>query len=191
MHAGIFDAGIGHVIISRRVGPQIAVGLFLVDVYCLGVKDAAAGFRTPAEYAALIERFRENEDLVEIEPACARKLVESAVAYARDPGLSPHKDCFEAAPLFGDIDPGGCPRDFEFGKDGKPLYISGPFEPEGRINMILGKLDEACGPDGYHFMIPEPGFETGEESEWMDEEDVFEDEDLEEDFNEELPDEDE
>src|SRR5215510_7036816 len=36
----VFGKGLGYVVVSRRSGEQVAAGIFLVDAYCLGVKDA-------------------------------------------------------------------------------------------------------------------------------------------------------
>ncbi|MBF0459676.1 MAG: hypothetical protein HQK99_17455 [Nitrospirae bacterium] len=45
------DMGMGHVMISRRVsGDRIAFYMFLLDIYCLGVKDAFSSTVTMAEY---------------------------------------------------------------------------------------------------------------------------------------------
>ncbi len=171
MNAGIFQSGIGHVLISRRIGALVAVGLFLLDVACLGAKDATFGLKSVAEYDALLERIRETEDLTEIEPACARKLIEGAVAYARGLGFEPHKDYHGAAQILGAIDADECPRTFEYGKDGKPLYISGPFDSQARINLICRTLEKSCGPGGFHYIVRLAGPEPEEDREWGDEED--------------------
>ncbi len=168
VHAGIFKSGIGHVLVSRRIGSQVAVGFFLLDVYCLGVKDAAFGLKSMAQYEALIERMRTTEDLTEIEPACARKLIVGAVAYARGLGFKPHKDYYGAALILGTIDPDECPKTFEYGKDGEPLYVSGPFDSQARINLICKTLERTCGSDGFHYIV---GLSEPEEDlDWVDEE---------------------
>ena len=69
------------------VGGQVAFAAFLVDRYCLGVKDAFCGFMAYAEYfEKLHERVAATGDMVTLKPAAARKLVEGAVEYAKNLG---------------------------------------------------------------------------------------------------------
>ncbi len=153
MPEALFRTGIGNVVISRKAGDTVYAGVFLVDVYCLGVKDAYLAVHSQGEFASFINRFSELGALSPTQPACARKLVEEAVAYAGDLGVAPYKDYRKAQVVFGNIDPGACPQSFVFGKDGKPLFVSGPHDSKARCNLIMAKLRKRCGPDGFHFMI--------------------------------------
>ncbi len=176
VHVGLFESGLGHVIVSRRLGTQVAGGVFLIDIYCLGAKDAMFGLWSLPDYGAMVERLLRTGDMAELEPACARKLIEGAVAYARGLGFKPHRDYHKAAPILGDIDPSQCSRVFEFGKDGKPLYVAGPFDSQARINLIRRTLEERCGSDGYHYLIPMSGLNPDESSEWTEEAEDADDE---------------
>jgi hypothetical protein len=90
----------------------------------------------------------------DVSPACARKIVEGAVEYARALGLHPHPDYHKTKGIFGDIDAGECPDEFEFGKDGKPFFIAGPNDTPERCRQILRALEQARGPGGYDYLIP-------------------------------------
>lgn len=169
MSGDLFETGLGHVIVSRRVGAGVAAGFFLVDVYCLGVKDAAFSLYTPGEYEAALDRLTTRQ-LREIEPACARKLIEGAVAYAGNLGIRPHKDYYKAAPILGDLDTDRCSQDFEYGKDGLPLYIPGPYDSPARITLIRRILEDRCGRDGYHFILGGTALELDQDPDWFDEE---------------------
>jgi len=160
----LFGIGIGHILVSRRLGKRIAVVSFLVDVYCLGVKDAL--FATvPAEaYDLIVERSGCGFPMVPIDPACARKLVEGAVAYAQNLGLRAHEDYEASKLIFGDIDVTACTTAFEFGKDGKPLFVSGPHDTSARCNLILAALEKHCGPKGFHYVLGPPGVDLDEGS---------------------------
>ncbi|MFB3132619.1 MAG: hypothetical protein ACE10K_08885, partial [Rhodothermales bacterium] len=81
------------------------------------------------------------------------KLVEESVDYARDLGFFPHKDYRKARKIFGDVDRAECKTEFEFGKDGKPFYVSGPYDSETKIRRIVDQLMERLGPDGFHFLV--------------------------------------
>lgn len=150
----LFDVGIGSVILARKLpGGDIAVGLFLVDVYCLGVKDAFFALRTKAEYNQMIDGRYDRDNLETLHPTCARKLVEGSVAYASDLGLKPHKDFAGARRIFGDLDPDACPRTFEYGKDGKPLFITGPNDSPSKARKIVDKLARKVGEENFDFVV--------------------------------------
>lgn len=163
MPEGIFQTGIGNVVISRRTGETVYAGVFLADVFCLGVKDAFLSALTRSEFDDLIDRFRGQAQMISIHPACARKLVEGAAAYAQDLGFSPHKDYRKAKVVFGDIDPAVCPQSFEFGRQGKPCFISGPYDSMTRCEKIIATLRSRCGPDGFHFQMGMGSNDLGEE----------------------------
>ncbi len=151
---GIFDAGIGDVVISRRMPyGEIAASVFLVDTYCLGVKDCFFTTVSNSEYENRMTHLRQNEDLERVEPEYALKLIEDAVAYAQGIGFNPHKEYPLVKGIFGSIDPSGCSSEFEFGKDGKPFYVSGPNQTEADSRRIISILNERLGPDGFHYMV--------------------------------------
>jgi len=148
--------GILVVSITRR-GPEgeIAVGNFLIDIYCLGAKDCFGRIMNSIEYRNYIEKLRERE-CIAVSPEDARKQIESAVEYARGLGIAPHPDYRIASHIFGNIDASASTRQFQYGKDGKPFYVQGPYESEARVDQILKQLTKSCGPDGFHFMLGGP-----------------------------------
>ncbi len=62
-----------------------------------------------------------KESMQTISPACARKLIEDCVAYAKNLGFSPDYDYKKAKNVLSDIKIYECFEDFEFGKDGKHM----------------------------------------------------------------------
>jgi len=153
MRRGLLEEGFGTVLISRKMGAMVASGVFLIDSFCLGVKSCFPRIQPEVAYWAMLESMQDREDLIGTDAACARKLVEGAVAFARDLGFEPDEDYGAARLIFGDIDPAACPQTYTFGKDGKPLFISGPYDTAERIKKIMNTLARRCGPDGYHFII--------------------------------------
>jgi len=155
MNSDLWQLGMGEVLISRRLPDgNVAVSLFLVDTLCLGVKDVVARILPEAEYRyELYEGLTERMSLTKIEPEYARKLVEEAVEYAAQWGLSPHPDYHKAKHIFGDIDAGACTEQFIFGKDGKPFYSAGPFDTPEKVRRIIGILS-THGQDAFHFIVP-------------------------------------
>ena len=42
---------------------------------------------------------------------------------------------------------------FEMGRDGKPLFVSGPYDTEARCRSIMARLEENCGAGHYDNML--------------------------------------
>jgi hypothetical protein len=156
------EGGIANVHLSREFpNGQVAAANFLVDTYCLGVKDCWAEVLHRTDYDNKYRRER-NPDMLpyrDIPPAEARRFIEQAVEYAAGIGFPPHPDCDKAMLLFGDIDPNDSDAVFEFGKDGKPLFIAGPNDTPERSKRIIAILMNNCGPDQFHFVAPIGGDE--------------------------------
>jgi hypothetical protein len=150
----LFALGLGHLVFSRlQPDGRIAFAAFLVDVFCLGVKDAFVTILSRDEYARHKRGWAMRESFRPIEPACFRKRVEGAVAYARELGFSPHADYALASQIFAGVQVMDCPTRFEYGQEGKPLYVSGPYETPARVEAILDQLERRLGPEGFHYLV--------------------------------------
>jgi hypothetical protein len=146
--------GLRTVYFVRKINDgRYAFMFILLDMYCLGVKDAGCRFCTLGEWEELLERGSGVQEFAEWEPASAKKLVDQAIQYAQSLGLSPHSDYRRVSPLWGDVDASQCDRDFTFGRDGKPCYIVGPFEDNARQSFIVSKLRETVGNGNFDFTI--------------------------------------
>jgi hypothetical protein len=155
--SALFELGMGSVILSRfRSGGRVESGVFLLDVFCLGVKNAMFAQLDVTEYEnELLGRYSAPDPLESIEPSCARKLVEDAVRYAAGLGFGPHPDYKKGCRVFGGIDPGACTRQFVFGHEGKPHYVQGPNDSRQRVARILNALEARCGEGNFFYTILE------------------------------------
>jgi hypothetical protein len=150
----MWDQGLGHVMLSRQLPKdRVAVGMFLVDRYCLGVKDCFGRLMVRAEYNAFCKELDEKFEMEDYTPADVRKLVEGAVDYARNLGLEPHPDYLRVKSIFGDIDARDSQEKFEFGSEGKPLFMNGPHDGPERCRRIISILEHSCGPGGFHVIM--------------------------------------
>jgi hypothetical protein len=151
----LWTHGLGQVCLSRLLpNDTVAFAVFLVDRYCLGVKNCFGEITTRARFEERVEeRVRLSYSVRRLAPASVRKLVEGSVEYARDLGFAPHSDYHPLAPIFGTIDSAESPDTFEFGADGKPFFIAGPNDTPLRCHMILKALKRRCGTDGFRFLI--------------------------------------
>jgi hypothetical protein len=154
----LWDQGLGWIVLSRELPDGgVAVAIFLVDRYCLGVKDAIARIASRYEYQNdILHKMRSKFTSRQITPATARRFVESAVEYARSIGFAPHPDYERAKLIFGDIDPAAATEQLEFGKDGMPLFIGGPNDDQARCRQILATLERTVGlgEGGAEYIVP-------------------------------------
>jgi hypothetical protein len=150
------DQGMGSVLLSRELpGGRVAVAVFLVDRYCLGVKDVHMEILGRSAYEGkFVRKLHVEMPAHDVPPAEACKQLTEAVAYARRLGLPPYPDYAKAMLLFGDANPADSGAVFEFGKDGKPFFIAGPHDTPERCRRILATLTNTCGPDGFHYLMP-------------------------------------
>lgn len=152
----LFEVGLGQVVVARQkagdAGGIITAGVFLVDAYCLGVKSAFLAKIPASEWESALARFFPDE-WAALSPACARKLIEGAIAYARSFGLQPHPDYEKTSHVLSGIDAGECHTTFTFGQDGKPFYIQGPHDSPEFANRVMASLSKhAGGLKNFHFM---------------------------------------
>jgi len=150
---GLFERGVGNLVFSRALpSDRIAMAAFLLDTYCLGVKNAFAAILDRIEYGRRLSRWS-GERLHPVQPSCFRKLVEGGVAYAHGLGFSPHPDYALASQIFGDFQSAECPTRFEYGHEGKPFYISGPNESPAQARAIVDRLARRLGAGNFDYLV--------------------------------------
>ncbi len=177
--------GLASIIVARKHSSgNFTLGLYLVDLNCLGVKDAQYFFNIyPSEYKEMLEHRLEGADMTEVSYELVHNIVYAGVEFAEDYGFKPHKD-FSVAQYILEEDS----EDIEFleiscGLNGKPFYVRGPLESDVKASRIIAQLEKTAGPGNYGFADKLP------DEAWDDEEDVdsFEEDLLDDDFlNEEL-----
>jgi hypothetical protein len=162
--ANLFEAGIGYVVVARfRGSGEMEAGVFLLDVYCLGAKNAFYTRVSTAEYdAILLDQLLPAGNRKPLDPPTARKLIEGAVAYAQNLGLAPHSDYKMACRVLGGIKSSDSPATFTFGEKGKPLFVQGPNDSPAFCQRILKQLRTRCGADGFHYLMVADGMEAEE-----------------------------
>lgn len=151
------NSGIANVTVARMDESGYGdAGVFLIDLHCLGVKDAfLLDDFSPDEFKDFIERSYPGDSAERMHPARAKKLIEGALAYAEKLGFAPARDYRKARRVLGGIDAGMCTDTFVYGCDGRPRYTQGPNDDETRVNRILAILDARLGPDGYDYILAE------------------------------------
>jgi hypothetical protein len=105
---------------------KISVCGYLVDAFCLGVKNVyGPDVKDERELSKFVPFYYRayGEDPIEAPIELAREVVFGAIDYARGLGFEPHAEFAEAEAHLG---PWTGPSAITFGKDGKPFYINGP-----------------------------------------------------------------
>jgi hypothetical protein len=152
---GLFDDGMGQLVLARTLpSGMVAISCFLIDAWCLGIKDAFFVVMTPQKFRDRIDELGRQQPFHDIDPSVARKLLHDAAVYAAGFGLAPSGAFAQAEAIFGDIPM--AMETFPFGKDGKPFFMSGPHDSPARIRRILETLVKRVGPDGFDFIAGMP-----------------------------------
>jgi hypothetical protein len=150
LSADLFELGIGTVILARGVTRHhLAVGIFLLDVFCLGVKDAMFKSLESDELAMYLEATNAGLPPVSLQPSDARKLLRDLAAWSQSIGFEPHRDFAAVERIFGDVRAEESEADYLFGRDGKPVYIPGPFESATVVRRRIEQLQKHLGSDGF------------------------------------------
>lgn len=144
-------SGFAQVFITRIDRQKLIVCSYLVDYWCLGVKNALGPKKMDRrEYEIMLESTADqfDEDFSEITLEQAQSIVFGALDYATGLGFEPHPDFAQAQPYLGLRPEQLIP--IEFGKDGKPYYINGPYDNADRI---AATLNQSVGKGNYNYLI--------------------------------------
>ncbi len=156
----LYEQGIGNLVFSRALPDgRIATAMFLVDVFCLGVKNATHAVLERDTYDRHVESLSAHGRFVAMDPASFRKLVEGAVAYADSLGFKPHADYAVARRIFGHVDAAASTQAFVYGRDGKPFYVNGPNETPSQARAIVEQLQRHPGGADYQVALGGPPLE--------------------------------
>lgn len=145
------DSGVAVVMTATPVGhDRLEMCTFLVDTWCLGVKNAVGPKRMRTRELDAIRRqcyapWRSQGIAVPLE--LGQHLVLGAVEFSRGLGFEPHPDFRRARPALGSWTG---PSAITFGMNGKPHYINGPYDDPRRVLTIL---ERRVGRDGFHYTV--------------------------------------
>lgn len=135
----------------KRADGKFVVGLYLVDTFCMGVKDAFC--RSDFDEDQLdewLKRIASDGNLEEIPYVEAHNIIYGAIEFAGEADIPPIKD-FTLAQYVLEEDNDDIPLiEYEFGKDGKYLLICGP---NNRDKLFVRPLKEKLG-DKFDYVVP-------------------------------------
>lgn len=147
------ESGLAVVVVARRQpDSRIVFGTYLVDHYCLGVKNCFARGNVSFDrlMKEILPQVIPGGVPHAISPDLAHEIVYGGIEYAARWGFRPHPD-FDLAQGVLDL-PAQHPQrgNVTFGKDGKPFYISGPDDD---ARAIVDQLERTAGPGNYEYLM--------------------------------------
>ncbi|BCX82210.1 hypothetical protein MIT9_P1795 [Methylomarinovum caldicuralii] len=155
--ASVDKVGMGSVLLARETPyAEVAVSAFVVDTYCLGVREAFFTVMRKADYLSKLKPMLTKthaEGVNPVEPCCARKLLQGAAAYAKELGFDPAEEYWRVEKLFGDADPARCETEYTYGHEGKPCYVQGPNDDMKTVRYVLERLTERVGEGNFDYVV--------------------------------------
>lgn len=151
---GWADNGLAVIVIARRQPDEnLVFGNYLVDYYCLGVKNTYCNANVPPSrfHQEYLPRLFSGEPPVKISPALAHEVIYGSIEYAAQFGFQPHRDFKVSQDVLDPPDLHPRSGTMKFGKDGKPFYVAGPHD---NAHAILTRLSRAAGEGNFHYLIP-------------------------------------
>jgi hypothetical protein len=171
--------GEAKIIVSRiHANGHYTFGVYLVDLYCLGIKDAFYNFNVDEDlYAELLERVG-GENSTQVSYDLVHNIIYAAKEYADELGFKPHNDFTSVAQFILEEDTEDIELiDIECGFNGKPLYVDAGHESPEKAKQIINQLTKVVGAGNFKVKI--------EDNDFFDEDDFDEDNDEEDtDINE-------
>lgn len=141
------EDGLAQTLVARiHSNGNLTVGMFLVDLKCLGVKDATYFFNMDVgEYQELLNKMKDNMPMESINYNLVHNIVFAGIEYAEDLGFENHKD-FKISKYILEEDTDDIELiEIECGLHGKPYYIRGPFESDFQAAQIIAQLVKTVG----------------------------------------------
>ncbi|MBR6284227.1 MAG: hypothetical protein IKR25_08050 [Muribaculaceae bacterium] len=141
----LVECGEGMVIVSRlHNGGRVSLAAYLVDSYCLGVKNTYFNLRLePYEFEDHIHNINADLELREITYEEAHNWVWGSVAWAEKAGIKPHKD-FAITKMMLDQADACATMDLEFGRNGEHFLVVNTMQ---ELDHYLPTLRDHLGED--------------------------------------------
>ena len=138
-----------------RCHPQgtYTVGIYLVDTFCLGVKNSYYRFSIDSlDYEELLQHFEKSKTLRKVSYEEAHNLIYGAVAFAEEGGIQPGKS-FALTQYLLEEDTDEIPLiEYEYGKDGKHFLMA---NDRLELNTYAPVLRDTLGADQFMYSLPE------------------------------------
>lgn len=171
------DVGETTVLIARRhASGKYTIGLYLVDTFCLGLKDTFYKFNVSSqEYDDLLDQISIGGNYIQVSYNEAHNLIFGAIAFAEEAGIKPSPE-FALTQYLLEEDTEDVPLiEYEFGKNGKHFLVA---KNNLELNTYLPLLEKNLPEEEYDFIFPDELEEDEEEEEDDEDSPIFSEEHL-------------
>jgi hypothetical protein len=146
------DGGLVSTVIIRRLpNGNFAIGNFMVDKFCLGLKTTSCKVDiSMSDLEDFIDEIGYTlGGLRECTYITSHNWIYGGIAYAEDLGFKPDSD-FSLTKYFLEDDTDDVELiEFEFGQNGRPIYYEGPYD---NARNIIATLIKNIGQDNFDFV---------------------------------------
>jgi len=88
----LFESGIGTLLLARGASSlNIALGSFLLDVFCLGIKDVMFRAVDEEAFELYMAAMNATAPAISVDPSYGRKLLRDLAAWSQSIGFPPHR----------------------------------------------------------------------------------------------------
>lgn len=143
------EAGIATIAVARRhTNGHFTIGTYLVDLYCLGVKDTLYYFNVGInDLDKIVEKSESlGMGMKPCDYAVAHNVIYGAVEFAEEYGFKPHKEFSVTKFILEEDDERVELIEYEFGKEGKPCVIVDMEHPQ---KAVIAQLEKTAGPGNF------------------------------------------
>lgn len=140
------EHGLANITLSRKQpNDLIVIGSYLVDTLCLGLKDTFCEVNfTDSIYKRFKVKMYRDEIPIDCKISTAHTIIYGGIKFASSLGFKPQKDFTLSKYLLEKPENIEIDNSIEFGKDGKPMHIQGPYDDTNLVFETLAqeKSDE-------------------------------------------------
>ena len=150
------ESGLASIVVARRhTNGNVTACSYLVDTYCLGVKDSVFFFsRSAQEYQELIEYYNEQFQFDAVDYALVHNIILAAEEYAEELGFMPCKSYQQTTRFMLEEDSDDIElMEIECGKDGKPALILTGEEDVATVKRLKDRLEARVGAGNYTCIV--------------------------------------
>lgn len=142
------EMGHARVLVSRAIpNGKIAFAIFLIDLYCLGVKDV---FDLTVVRKDVYENMKPmmyfDAEPMNCDVHLAHTIVYGGIDYAHNLGFEPNEDFLNSSVILLPREDITSDSSVVFGKDGRPLYVEGL---EDDPKLIIATLNKTVGKGNF------------------------------------------
>ena len=146
------DMGLVEVLVARQQPDgNVCFGLYLIDKFCLGLKNTLSQANIPLDVyrKELVSSFFPETKPEKCSLELAHQMIYASIEYAAQFGFQPENDFALTQHLLAPRGELAEPYQLAFGKDGKPLFISGPRD---NVARVLRQLEKTAGPGNFDYI---------------------------------------